>query len=79
MGEGRARQNPSRPCHRKYIAAGHGTNKYVSTGDVDARNAIQHEFAQYVPVILEDMSADDTSQHGCKLSANYLKDLFDAL
>ncbi len=61
----------------KYIAAGHGTDKYISTGNVDALKALQHEFAQYVPVILEDMSADDTSQHGRKLSANYLKHLLD--
>ena len=59
----------------KYIATGHGTNKYLGTGNLDALKTVQHEFAEYVPVILEELSADDTSQHGRKLSANYLKEL----
>ena len=61
----------------KYLAAGHGASKYISTGNIDALKAVQHEFAEYVPVILEEISAGNTSQHRRMLSANYLKHLFD--
>ena len=47
----------------------------MRTGNVDDQKGVQDEFAEHVPVVLEDMSANDTSQHGRKLSANYLKHL----
>ena len=59
----------------EHFAISYNANKYVRTGNVDALKEVQDEFGEHVPVVLEDMSADDTSQHGRKLSANYLKHL----
>ena len=47
----------------------------MSTGCVDELKAAQNEFAERVPVVLEELGANDVSQHGRPLSANYLKNL----
>ena len=71
---GRGKTQAAR-CVAKHLAIGHGTARYVSAGNVDELKAAQHEFEEGVPIILEELGANDVSQHGRRLSANYLKNL----
>ena len=71
---GRGKTQAAR-CIAKHLAIGHGASRYVSTGCVDELKAAQNEFAERVPVVLEELGANDVSQHGRPLSANYLKNL----
>ena len=74
-GKGGRGKTPTADAVAKHFAISYDTNRYMSTGNVDALKEVQDEFGEHVPVVLEDMSANDTSQHGRKLSANYLKHL----
>ena len=74
-GKGGRGKTPSADAVAKHFAISYDTNRYMSTGNVDALKEVQDAFGEHVPVVLEDMSANDTSQHGRKLSANYLKHL----
>ena len=76
-GAGGRGKTQSARCVAKHLAVGHDTLRYISTGNVEALKIVQKEFDERDPVILEELSADDVSQHGRGLSANYLKNLFD--
>ena len=78
-GKGGRGKTQSARCIAKHLAIGHGSLKYVSTDNVDALKVAQYVFDEYVPIVLEELRADDISQHGRRLSANYLKDLFNVL
>jgi len=50
---------------------------YCKASSPDALKPAQEYVGKCVPVILEELSAKDVSQHGRKMSANYLKQLFE--
>ena len=71
-------KTPPAEAIANYIAIRYGSNRYIGASCPEALKAVQEEFERLVPIIFEDMSAGDVSQHGKKLSANYFKHLFDA-
>ncbi len=75
-GDGGRGKTPIAECIANYLAVSYGTNRYIRASTPDALRIAKDNFDKLVPVILEDMSASDGSQHGKKLSANYLKSLF---
>ena len=62
-GKGGRGKTQSARCIGKHLAIGHGTNRYVSADSVDALKLAQYEFDEKVPIIFEDLGADDVSQH----------------
>ena len=77
-GEAGLAKTPSAEAIANDIAIRYGSNRYIRASCPEALKAVQEEFERLVPIIFEDMSAGDVSQHGKKLSANYFKHLFDA-
>ena len=54
-GKGGRGKTQSARCIAKHFAIGHGSLKYVSTDNVDALKVVQHEFAEYVTIVLEEL------------------------
>ena len=58
------------------MAVSYDVDRYIRASTPDALRLATGEFQKFVPVILEDLAANDESQHGKRLSPNYLKSLF---
>ena len=59
------------------MAENYDVGHYCKASSPDALKPAQEYFGKCVPVILEELSAADASQQGRKMSANYLKQLFE--
>ena len=74
-GKGGRGKTPAAEAIARRLAISYGSMKYVKISAPDAMRTARDEMERYVPVVFEDMRADDESQHGKKLTANYLKHL----
>ena len=75
-GAGGNQKTPSAEAIAKEFAIRYNT-KYIKGNGPEALKGVQDEFERLVPVIFEELSADDVAQNGKKLSANYFKHLLD--
>ena len=76
MGAGGNQKTPSAEAIAKEFAIAYNTC-YIKGNGPEALKHVQDEFDSLVTIIFEELSADDVSQNGRKLSANYLKHLLD--
>ena len=76
-GDAGMQKTPTAEAIANHLAENYGTNRYIKASSPDALRVAQLDFSPYVPIILEDWAADDVSQHGRSMSANYLKHLLD--
>ena len=76
-GGGGLQKTPTAAALANHLAENYGVGHYCQASSPDALKPAQEYFGKCVPVILEELSAADVSQHGRKMSANYLKQLFE--
>ena len=76
-GDAGMQKTPTAEAIANHLAENYGTNRYIKASSPDALRVAQQDFGAYVPVLLEDWAADDVSQHGPSMSANYVKHLLD--
>ena len=76
-GPGGNGKTPSAEAVANCLAIGYGCDKYIKASSPESLKYAQGAFGKGVVVILEELSAGDVSQHGRKLSANYMKHLLD--
>ena len=75
---GAGRQNtPTATAIANTLAENYDVGHYCKASSPDALKPAQDYCGRCVPVILEELSAKDVSQQGRKMSANYLKQLFE--
>ena len=60
-------KTPSAEAIAHDMAVRYGTNRYIRASFPEALKAVQEEFEQFIPVVFDDMSSGDASQHGKKL------------
>ena len=70
-------KTPTAAAIANHLAENYNVGRYCKASSPDALKPAQPYFDKYVPVILEELSAADVSQHGRKMSPNYLKQLFE--
>ena len=75
-GAGGNQKSPSAEAIAKDFAIRYNT-AYIKGSSPEALKKVQFKFDRLVTVIFEEFSADDVSQHGKMLSANYFKHLLD--
>ena len=76
-GDGGQQNTPTAAAIANYLAENYDVGHYCKASSPDALKPAQEYFGKCVPVILEELSAADVSQQGRKMSANYLKQLFE--
>ena len=70
-------KSPAAAAVANHLAENYDVGVHCKASSPDALKPAQEYFGKCVPVILEELRADDVSQHGRKMSSNYLKQLFE--
>lgn len=73
-GEAGLAKSPAAKCIANYLAVSYNANYLVASSPEALRPAVE-EFRSCVPVVFEELTVNDVSQHGRKLGTSFLKHL----
>ena len=73
-GEAGLAKSPAAKCVANYLAVSYDTSYLVASSPEALRPAVE-EFRSFVPVVFEELTVNDVSQHGRKLGTSFLKHL----